>query len=113
MAMPPPEPSLQGYPKMAALMGDFQDVAIFRRFGSLTMLNLMSIQAELVDIEEKLRIKQLQDDASHGFENKFSINLAMLDASTKSKEGDSDHPNQKFLLEQSREKLVEYREDSH
>lgn len=94
---------------MAALMGDFQDVAIFRRFGSLTMFNLMSMQAELIEIEEKLHIRQLQDDTAHGDANQYSTTFPALRDSKKSKEGDLDHPNQKVLLEVSRQKLIEYR----
>ena len=109
MAMPSPEPSLKGYPKLATLMGEFPEVAIFRRFGTLTMLNLMRLQAELVEIEEKLRIKQLQDDFASLDTEKYSTIFSTLNKSKASKEGDKDHPNQMALLELSRTKLTEYR----
>jgi uncharacterized protein DUF6594 len=107
MAMPP---SLKGYPKLAALMGEFPDIAIFRRFGTLTMLNLMRLQAELIEIEEDLRLKQLQDDVAGQATEKYSTIFSTLNKSkTSSKEGDEDHPTQLALLESSRVKLIEYR----
>src|SRR2546429_531863 len=106
MAMPP---SLKGYPKLATLIGEFPDVAIFRRFGTLTMLNLMRLQAELIEIEEDLRLKQLQDDAAGQATEKYSTIFSTLNKSKMSKEGDKDHPTQLALLESSRVKLIEYR----
>jgi hypothetical protein len=106
MAMPP---TLKGYPKLATLMGDFPDVAIFRRFGTLTMLNLMRLQAELIEIEEKLRLKQLQDDVVGQTTEKYSTIFSTLNHSKISKEGDNDHPNQMALLESSRVCLIRYR----
>lgn len=44
----------KGYPRLAALMGPNPDVAIFRRFSALNMLNLMSLQAKLVELEARL-----------------------------------------------------------
>ena len=60
MAQNVPTERLRGYPKLARLMGPYPDIAIFRRFGSLTMLNLMRLQAELLAIEEKLRLVQAE-----------------------------------------------------
>ena len=47
-------PKPRGYPRLAALMGSYQETAIFRRFGKLNMLNLLSLQAELTDLEVQL-----------------------------------------------------------
>jgi len=109
MEMPSPEPGLTGYPKLTILMGEFPDVAIFRRFGALTMLNLMRLQAELIEIEEELRRKQLQDDIAGQGTEKYSTILSALNKSKASKEGDDDHPNQMALLESSQAKLIKYR----
>ena len=73
---PPPSPPLEattipldnfkprGYHKLASLMGPNPDVAIFRRFGALNMLNLMSLQVELVDLEAQLSDIAREDDTS-------------------------------------------------
>jgi hypothetical protein len=37
-------------------------IAIYRRFGALNAQNVLYFQAELVDLEEKLRAQQVQDD---------------------------------------------------
>ena len=54
----------QGYPKLAAYMGKHNDVAIFRRFKNLNMLNLMSLQAELIDLEAQYRRACSEDDTN-------------------------------------------------
>ncbi|KAM3078035.1 hypothetical protein ACMFMG_002666 [Clarireedia jacksonii] len=55
---------LEGYPKLADYMGRYNDVAIFRRFRTLNMLNLLSLQAELVDLEVKYRQACSEDDGN-------------------------------------------------
>jgi hypothetical protein len=44
-----------GYLKLAYLMALAPEVAIFRKFGLLNVLNLLRQQAELQDLEEKLK----------------------------------------------------------
>lgn len=44
----------RGYYRLAELMGSYQETAIFRRFGLLNMLNLLSLQAELVNLQRQL-----------------------------------------------------------
>lgn len=92
----------RGYPKLANLMGPYPEIAIFRRFGSLTMLNLMSLQAELLVIEDELQKVQREDNASKDSET-YSTNFHALNHSV--------YPNnhQRLLLESSRKKLEEYR----
>jgi MoxR-like ATPase len=51
-----------GYPKLAARIEVQPELSIYRRFGALNAQNLLYYQAELVDIEEKLRAQQVQDD---------------------------------------------------
>ncbi|KAH8702836.1 hypothetical protein GQ44DRAFT_732716 [Phaeosphaeriaceae sp. PMI808] len=50
-----------GYPKLAAKFEIQPEVAIYRRFGALNAQNLLYFQAELTDLEEKIREKQVQD----------------------------------------------------
>jgi hypothetical protein len=90
-------------------MGEFPDVAILRRFGTLSALNLMRLQAEIIEIEEKLRLKQLVDDVAGQPREKYSTILSELNLEKATKEGDQGHPNQMALLEFAQEKLITYR----
>lgn len=47
--------SIPGYPKLADLMAQYNQAAIFRRFRSLNLFNLMRLQAELVELEDRLK----------------------------------------------------------
>ena len=57
-------PKLRGYPKLATLMGHHPETAIFRRFNHLNMLNLLSLQAELTDLELQLQHVRQEDETS-------------------------------------------------
>ena len=57
-----------GYHKLAALMSDDKDVAIFRRFDDLNLLSLLSLQAEILELRQSLRRTCLLDD-THGDEH--------------------------------------------
>ena len=56
---------MEGYPKLASLMGACPEVAILRRFGSLNARNLLYLQAELVALEETLRACTERNNASN------------------------------------------------
>jgi hypothetical protein len=45
----------QGYPKLAQLFERYPSTAIFRRFGFLNMMSLLSLQAELMGLERRLK----------------------------------------------------------
>jgi hypothetical protein len=53
----------RGYPRLAALMSEEKDVAIFRRFDDLNFLNLLALQAEIVDLEKDFRRECRINDA--------------------------------------------------
>ena len=96
-----------GYYKLAQLMGPYQDVAHFRRFGPLTMFSLMALQAEIVDLDVQLRNAIKEDDCSEDAEARlFSSDFYSLNHS--SRPGSS--RAQLKLLEQIRPKMKEYRE---
>ena len=44
-----------GYPSVAALVSKSDDLVIFRRFRYLNARNLLYLQAELIDLEDKLK----------------------------------------------------------
>ena len=78
MAAPPlGEP--QGYHRLADLMGHYPEAAVFRRFGALNMLNLLSLQAELVDLQVQFRDLWAEDDVSTDLsEKQFSTYFRVL-----------------------------------
>jgi hypothetical protein len=45
---------MEGYPKLAQLMSDFDEFAMFRRFRALNYRNLLYLQAEIIHLEEEL-----------------------------------------------------------
>ena len=55
---------MEGYAKLASLMGPHPEVAILRRFGALNAQNLLYLQAELVALEDDLRTIAAEDSAS-------------------------------------------------
>ena len=57
-------PKPRGYPKLATLMEHHSETAIFRRFDNLNMLNLLSLQAELTDLELQLQHIRQEDETS-------------------------------------------------
>lgn len=65
MATPDPFQNITiGYPKLAARTEVQPELAIYRRFGALNAQNLLYYQAELVDLEEKVRLQQEEDAKS-------------------------------------------------
>lgn len=46
---------MEGYSKLASLMGACPETLIFRRFGALSAHNLLYLQAELVHLEHELQ----------------------------------------------------------
>ena len=93
----------QGYRKLAKLMGPYPEIAIFRRFGSLTMFNLMRLQTELVAIDDQLQRIGEQDDMSAD-SNISSYSTDFYALNTAKPPDDA----QLLLLEQSRLKLEQY-----
>ena len=93
----------RGYPKLANLMGSYPESAIFRRFGRLNALTLLSYQAELVDLEHQYLDCCEEDDTT----DDPNVNLLSSDFSLVHA---SERPNdiQKQLLETIRSRLKEY-----
>jgi hypothetical protein len=53
-----------GYHRLADLMGRHSETAIFGRFGDLNMLNILSLQAELLHLRLQFRENWDEDDRS-------------------------------------------------
>jgi hypothetical protein len=94
----------QGYHKLARLMGQATNVAIFRRFGLLNMLRLLSLQAELIELQQQFRIQchidEISQDPSRQCLSKWFEKL-------RESEG-TDHQEQYILLSNISEKLEKY-----
>jgi hypothetical protein len=56
------DPKITGYHKLATFMGASRRMSIFRRFGHLTMLNLLTLQAELLNLEAEYREAHLENN---------------------------------------------------
>lgn len=52
----------KGYPRLASLMGNEKEAAIFRRFDDLNILSLLALQAEIIDLDKDLRRECRIDD---------------------------------------------------
>ena len=93
-------PSSRGYHRLAALMSDDKDIAIFRRFDDLNFLSLLSLQAEILELRQSLhRACLIDDDHGEEHEKKYSGNFKL------SRKNDSEqHKSIKIL----RHKLKDY-----
>ena len=93
-----------GYPKLAAKIAVQPEAAIYRRFGALNAQNLLYLQAELVDLEERLKEQQdLDDNDSTGRKSEYAKNWFSLQDS--GVDGDTE---QLDLVMKIREVLKEY-----
>lgn len=55
---------MDGYAKLATLMGAYPEVAIIRRFSALNAQSILYLQAELVYLESRLRRYEKEDRES-------------------------------------------------
>ena len=65
---------MAGYAKIATLMGAYPEVAIIRRFAALNMQNVLYLQAELVNLEARLR-KYEEEDRDSGDQTRVDYAL--------------------------------------
>ena len=94
----------RGYHKLARLMGTYNEAALFRRFAPLTMLSLLRLQADIVDLEAQLREAVQDEDAScdPGIAAWSSDFYELRNA-------EELNPAQRDLLDEVHEKLITYR----
>jgi hypothetical protein len=91
-------PDSPGYHTLASLMGRDGEYAIFRKFSSLNMLNLMTLQAELLELENRYKETLYMDER-----NEKGIPLATSFMALR-----KSNSRQKEVLEEIRKKLDEY-----
>ncbi|CAO2647111.1 Nn.00g080330.m01.CDS01 [Neocucurbitaria sp. VM-36] len=106
MASQDPFPNIVvGYPKLAAKIEIQPEVAILRRFGALGAQNLLYFQAELTDLERKVREQQVSDhNSTKGSKSSYAKNW--FDLSDSENDGDT---KQLELVMKIRETIKEYR----
>lgn len=102
---------MEGYNKLASLMGACPEVAILRRFGSLNARNLLYLQAELVALEDSLRActerNKASSDADRAASARDWYTLSRL-GSTGNNSSDVDAGEEWRTMLEIREKLKEY-----
>ena len=59
-----PSLSMADYHKLAGMMAHHEELAIFRRFDTLNLKNLLYMQAELIHLEAELRQMELDEKIS-------------------------------------------------
>ena len=100
---PAPIPE-RGYSKLATLMGAHHETTIFRRFGKLNMLNLLSLQAELTDLEVKFEnIRKEDEDSGDEFRMLYAVDFREM----RDHANDANNLQWQMLLD-IRAKLQEY-----
>lgn len=96
----------QGYAKVAALMAKHDEFAMFRRFKKLNCLNLLYLQAEIMELEDSLDAPSATDDDSSeaAHRKQFASDWQYL---SQKQANNKHHPQwDKFL--HLRERLAEY-----
>ncbi|KAF2204293.1 hypothetical protein GQ43DRAFT_388278 [Delitschia confertaspora ATCC 74209] len=56
-----PKPYLEGFPSLSALLSSDPDLQVYRRFNRLTARNLLYLQAEILDLETRLKEFDTED----------------------------------------------------
>lgn len=74
---------MDGYTKLATLMGAYPEVAIIRRFSALNVQSILYLQAELLYLESRLR-KFEEEDRKSGDQNRidFALDFTKLSSTT-------------------------------
>jgi len=91
---------LRGYPEIASFIGSDKDFFIFRRFNVLSARNMLFLQDELVELEDKLEQVDLAESRSGHLWNLHSRR-------------EDSNAARKALMAEIRVKLCEYQEALH
>jgi hypothetical protein len=110
-----------GYPKLARQMASTTNLMVFRRFSNLNLFNLLSLQAELVDLEGQLQESWEMEDAldeDKTYSKNFKLLRETMDAEDQASNGEPDgqpkrqlkkeHNDQWKLVVRIRDVLKEY-----
>ena len=98
-----------GYTRLAEYMGRQPQLAIFRRFGTLTNANLLYLQAEIAELENQLTFVQDEDRQSDDdARQKYFRSWHQLSNSARLDPGRPER-KQYELIKRLRELMAEYR----
>lgn len=96
---------MDGYNRLAALIGTSQNLAIFRRFSILNSKNLLYMQGEIIHLEKELNAIACEDKESDDPEKaEFEFCIHTLKGPHKCEDGD----DQWCKILEIRQKLKEY-----
>jgi hypothetical protein len=100
---------MEGYSKLALLMGEYPELAIFRRFATLNTQNILYLQAELHDLEKLHRELALENETSgHDHRITYAANWFRLANSATSTAAPGEDRRQWDMFLKIRVKLKEY-----
>ena len=99
---------MEGYAKLGLLMGEYPELAIFRRYAALNAQNILYLQAELAHLESEFR-KFAQEDEISNIEKRrdYSKDWYSLQRSISNPGVEDDNGQWKTFLK-IRAKLKEY-----
>ncbi|KAK8180446.1 uncharacterized protein BKA78DRAFT_357666 [Phyllosticta capitalensis] len=95
-----------GHPALAEYMSKIPEMAMFRRFGTLNLQNLLYLQAEILELEQTLQTLQKKDSQGNEEQRRYATNWWFL-RNAKRRGGTGE---QWSLVEIIRKKLYEYNE---
>lgn len=115
----PPEPQrqyLEGFPSLSALLSSDPDLQVYRRFNRLASRNLLYLQAEILDLEWRLKefdaedveIANAEDDEGDWMEVKLSARCWEV-FRERAEQGEEKERKRMRLIRELRERLAEYR----
>ncbi|KAI0206579.1 hypothetical protein F4808DRAFT_454500 [Astrocystis sublimbata] len=97
-----------GYTRLAEYMGQHSQLAIFRRFGTLTNASLLYLQAEITELEHELKYVQAQDcQSDDDVRKEYERSWYRLSRSASLEEG-SEEREQYELIMKLRELIAQY-----
>lgn len=92
-----------GYHRLATLMTRDQSIAIFRRFDFANILGLLSLQAEIIELQEDFRVQCYRDKMSGNQDREMYSSWFQ-----KLREADQGKADQYLKLKSLREKVKDY-----
>ena len=98
---------MDGYDKVADLMGDHHEACIFRRFSTLGAKNILYLQAELVNLEAELR-RIATDDRNSGDPEKEPFPYSLWHLKDSLRSPGTSNTTQWLKVLEIRQKLKEY-----
>jgi len=115
----PPEPQrqyLEGFPSLSALLSSDPDLQVYRRFNRLAARNLLYLQAEILDLESRLKefdaedveIANAEDDEGDWMEVKLNARCWEV-FRERAEQGEEKEKERMKLIRELRERLAEYR----